>query len=90
LHHCKSQASVNNGSYNQGSYYRNAKVAAALVHPLTVRAVEVLHVQLTSDTHLIVATSLGLIVYSSACLKLQRRPIVDQQCNLSACIHIDW
>jgi len=46
LHHCKSQASVNNGSYNQGSYYRNAKSAAALVNPLTVRAVEVLHVQL--------------------------------------------
>jgi len=51
------------------------------VHPLTVRAVEVLHVQLTSDTHLIVTTSLGLIVYLSACLKLRRRPIVDQQCN---------
>ena len=36
LHHCKSQASVNNGRYNQGSYYRNAKSAAALVRPLTV------------------------------------------------------
>jgi len=35
-----------NGSYNQGSYYRNAKSAAVLVNPLTVRAVEVLHVQL--------------------------------------------
>ena len=46
LHHCKSQASVNNGSYNQGSYYRNAKTAAAVVNPLTVRAIEVLHVQL--------------------------------------------
>jgi len=28
LHHYKSQASINNGSYNQGSYYRNAKSAA--------------------------------------------------------------
>jgi len=46
LHHCKSEASVSNGSYNQGSYYRNAESAAALVHPLTVQAVEVLHVQL--------------------------------------------
>ena len=46
MHHCKSQALVNNGSYNQGSYYRNAKSAAALVNPLTVWAVEVLHVQL--------------------------------------------
>ena len=31
---------------NQGSYYRNAKSAAVLVNPLTVQAVEVLHVQL--------------------------------------------
>jgi len=55
LHHCKSQTSVNNGSYNQGSYYRNAKSAAALVNPLTVRAVEVCMCSFTSDTHLIVA-----------------------------------
>ena len=32
--------------YNQGSYYRNATSAAALVNPLIVRAIEVLHVQL--------------------------------------------
>jgi len=36
LQHCKSQASVNNGGYNQGSYYRNATSAAALVQPLTL------------------------------------------------------
>ena len=36
MHHCKSPASVNNGRYNQGSYYRNAKSAAALVRPLTL------------------------------------------------------
>jgi len=45
LHHCKSQASINNSSYNQDSYYRYVKSAAALVHPLTVRAIEMLHVQ---------------------------------------------
>jgi len=56
MHYCKSQASVNNGSCNQGSHYRNAKRAAALVNPLTVRAIEVLHCSFTSDTHLIVAT----------------------------------
>jgi len=31
-----------------------------------------------------------LTVYPSACLKLQRRPILDQQCNWFACIHIVW
>jgi len=42
----------------------------------------------TSDTHSIVATWLGLFINLSAFLKLQRRPIVDQQCNGFACIHI--
>jgi len=65
--------------------------AAALVNPLIARAVEVLHVQL----HFRCPLNCGYVtwlncVYPSACLKLQRRPIVDQQGNQSACIHIVW
>jgi len=74
----------------QSRYYRNAKSASALVDPLIARAIEVLHVQLHFWYLLNCGYTTWLNCLPSACLKLQWRPIVDQQWNWSACIHILW